>query len=427
MALPTAEIRHQFPILQRLIASHSLAYLDNAATTQKPDCVLDAMELYYRTHNANAHRGMHVLAEEATNAYENARKKVQHLLGAKHAEEIVFTKSCTEAINLVTKSWGRTNLRRDDRVILTTLEHHSNIIPWMQLREEVGIRLSWIDLDDNGDLRYEQFAEELQRGNVRLVATTGQSNVLGVQPKLPRIIASAHAVGTLVLVDAAQLVAHHPIDVQKLDCDFLAFSGHKLYGPTGIGVFYAKRELLEKMPPMLGGGGMVQTVSEDSYTPLDPPARFEAGTPPVAEAIGLATAIDWLSQFSWPDIIAHEQQLLRRAEEILSPIPGLTILPSSQSNTYNLTPNTSGCLSFTIDGLHPHDLTEILGRESICLRAGHHCTQPLHRHLGISTSTRLSVALYNTLEEIDRLPAAIERARRILTGKTANCQLQTTY
>ena len=427
MPLPLAEIRRQFPILQRRIAGCPLGYLDNAATTQKPERVLQAMDTHYRTYNANAHRGMHVLAEEATGAYEHARKTVQHLLGAEYPGEIVFTKSCTEAINLVAKSWGRLHLHPGDRVILTVLEHHSNVIPWIQLKEDIGIELSWIDIDERGVLRYDQYAEELHRGNVRLVAITGQSNVLGLQLDLYRIIAAAHAAGALVLIDVAQLIAHHPINVRELACDFLVFSGHKLYGPTGIGVLYGKHDLLEKMPPMLGGGGMIQNVAECSFTTLDPPARFEAGTPPVAEAVGLAAAIDWMAQFSWEDIQIHEQQLLERAGEILSPIQGLTILPSFKSpTTYHLPPTTSGCLSFTIDGLHPHDLTDILGKEGICLRAGHHCAQPLHRRLGITASTRLSVALYNTIEEIDRLHAAIERAQKILRGAPTTYHLTPT-
>ncbi len=416
MALSIAKIRHQFPILQRRIDGHPLAYLDNAATTQKPECVLEAMNAYYRTQNANAHRGMHPLAEEATDAYEQARQVVQKFLHARYPEEIVFTKNCTEAINLVAKSWGSTHLNPGDRMILTVLEHHSNIIPWMQLARERGIELRWVDTDDSGNLRFDRLERFLQERNAKLVAITGQSNVLGVQPNLATIVAKAHTVGARVLIDAAQLVAHHPIDVQKLDCDFLVFSGHKLYGPTGIGVLYGKRDLLETMPPFLGGGGMVQNVTEGTFVPLDPPARFEAGTPPVAEAVGLAAAIDWLSQFSWQDIIDHEQRLLSRAREILSAIDGLIILGSKNFPDHD----KSGCLSFTLDGVHPHDLTDILGKEGICLRAGHHCAQPLHHRLGIAASTRLSVALYNTFEEIDRLPAAIERAKKILTGKTTN-------
>lgn len=405
MALPIATIRRQFPILRRLFAGHPLAYLDNAATTQKPECVLEAMDTFYRTANANAHRGMHPLAEEATERYECARKAVQKFLHAERPEEIIFTKGCTEAINLVANSLSH------KIIALSLLEHHSNIIPWMQR----GARIHWIDIHDDGELHYEDLDRILAKNTIDLVAITGQSNVLGIQPDLQRIITSAHAAGTRVLVDAAQLVAHRPIDVQTLDCDFLAFSGHKLYGPTGIGVLYAKRDLLERMPPMLGGGGMVQTVDETSFTPLEPPARFEAGSPPVAEAVGLAAAIDWLSQFSWDDIIAHEQQLLIQVEEILSAVPSLSILGGPSASRSPL-PARAGCLSFTIDGIHPHDLTDLLGREGICLRAGHHCAEPLHRRLGVAASTRISVALYNTIEEINRLPDAIMRARKILQG-----------
>ena len=408
MSLPLAKIRQAFPILQRLVDGHPLAYLDNAATTQKPDGILDAMNAYYRTQNANTHRGMHPLAEEATDAYEGARGVVQKFLHACHPEEIIFTKSCTEAINIVANSLplGERMGVRGRNVLLSKLEHHSNIIPWMQR----GARLHWIDIHDDGELRYDNLDRILAQNTIDIVAITGQSNVLGVQLPLQEIIGRSHAAGARVLVDAAQLVAHHPIDVQALDCDFLVFSGHKLYGPTGIGVLYGKRDLLETMPPFLGGGGMVQNVTEEAFVPLDPPARFEAGTPPIAEAVGFAAAIDWLSQFSWNDILAHEQELLRHAEEVLSSVHDLAILGKPP-----LQPRT-GCLSFTLDGLHPHDLTEILGREGICLRAGHHCAEPLHRRLGFAASTRLSIALYNTPEEINRLPAAIDRARKILKG-----------
>lgn len=412
MALPIAEIRHQFPILRRSIAGHPLAYLDNAATTQKPECVLEAMDTFYRTANANAHRGMHPLAEEATERYENARQTIQRFLNAQHAEEIVFVKSCTEAINLVANSLSHKT------IALSLLEHHSNIIPWMQR----GGRPHWIEIHDNGDLRYENLDRILAKNLIDIIAITGQSNVLGIQPDFQRIIASAHAAGARVLVDAAQLVAHRPIDVQALDCDFLVFSGHKLFGPTGIGVLYGKRELLERMPPMLGGGGMVQTVDKTSFSPLEPPARFEAGTPPVAEAVGLAAAINWLSQFSWDDIIAHEQRLLARAEEILSTLPGLKILGGLATRSSRLAAR-AGCLSFTIDGIHPHDLTDLLGREGICLRAGNHCAEPLHRRLGVTASTRLSVAIYNTIEEINRLPEAIMRAKKLLRGTPSTSRL----
>lgn len=418
MSLPLHEIRRQFPILERRCGPHPLAYLDSAATAQKPECILRAMDTFLRTANANAHRGMHLLAEEATEHYECARRTIQRFLNARYAEEIVFVKSCTEAINLVA------NALSYKTIALSLLEHHSNVIPWMQR----GARIHWIDIHDNGALRYEDLDRTLQHNTCDVVAITGQSNVIGLQPDLPRIIKTAHAAGARILIDAAQLVAHRPIDVQALDCDFLAFSGHKLFGPTGIGVLYAKRELLEHMPPLLGGGGMVQTVNETSFVPLEPPARFEAGTPPVAEALGLAAAIDWLSQFSWDDIIAHEQQLLARATEILSSIPNLTILGKLPAVRQPLAAH-AGCLSFTINSIHPHDLTDLLSSEGFCLRAGHHCAQPLHKRFGIAASTRLSIALYNTIEEIDRLPAAIERARRLLLGKrhATNYKLQTTH
>ncbi len=406
MSLDPVSIRDQFPLLAKQIDGNPLIYLDSAATSQKPQAVLDRMDRFYKEENANAHRGMHVLAERATVAYEDARKTVQKFVNAKHADEIVFTKNCTEAINLVAKSWGRTNMQQGDVIVLSILEHHSNIIPWLQLKEERGMELKWIDSDDEGRLNMNQLAGFLSEGNVKMVAITAQSNVLGVRPPLEKIISSAHEHGALVLIDAAQSVAHHPTDVQALDCDFLAFSGHKLYGPTGIGVLYGKRKLLESMPPFLGGGGMIQEVTMDGFTAADVPQRFEAGTQPIAEAVGLAAAIDWLGQYSWTDIEAHEQKLLRAAIDSLRTIPKLRILPSLSPNSEVRSP-PSGCISFVIDGVHPHDLTEILGRRGICLRAGHHCTQPLHKKLGVAASTRLSVGIYNTVEEITALPPKI--------------------
>ncbi|PIP65728.1 cysteine desulfurase [Candidatus Peregrinibacteria bacterium CG22_combo_CG10-13_8_21_14_all_49_11] len=379
-------IRRQFPILSRKVNGHPLVYLDTAATSQKPDSVLRAMTSFYCTANANAHRGMHPLAEEATKHYEHARGAVQNFLCARSAPEIVFTKSCTEAINLVAKTFVTPN----DHILLSIYEHHSNIIPWMQ----TGATLHWHNLHD--------FEDMLSAYPITLVAITGQSNVTGRQPAVKTIVDTAHRVGAKVLVDAAQLVAHHPIDIQELDCDFLTFSGHKLYGPTGIGVLYAKEEWLEHMPPFLGGGGMVHSMSDQSFQSLPLPEKFEAGTPPVAEAVGLAAAIDWLTQFSWEDIETHEQALITHAEKLLSTIPNLNILDQSPR---------SGCLSFTLSDIHPHDLTELLGKEGYCLRAGHHCAQPLHRHFGVTASTRISFGIYNTTEETDLLPTVIESAK----------------
>ena len=394
MALSIDRIRQDIPILQEKIDGNPLVYLDNAATTQNPRTVIDAMSQFYETSNANAHRGMHVLAERATVALEQARATGQKFLNAAHTEEIVFTKSCTESINIIARGLSQA-WTEADAVVLSILEHHSNIVPWLQMKEERGNDILWIDINDDGMLKMQEFDEALRHGNVKLVSITAQSNVLGIRPPLTEMIQKAHAAGALVLVDAAQAVAHESINVQELDCDFLAFSGHKLYGPMGIGVLYGKRKLLETLPPLLGGGMMIGEVFTDRFTTADVPAKFEGGTQPVAEAVGLDVAMDWLTQFSWDDIAKHESLLMKKAYDLLQKIPGLTILcPNS---------NPSPLLSFVIDNVHPHDLTEILGRKGICLRAGHHCTQPLHRRLGIPASTRLSVGIYNTMAELDLL------------------------
>ena len=403
------EIRRQFPILR----SGEAMYLDSAATAQKPEIVLKSINQFYTEDNANVHRGMHALAEKATIAYENARKAVAGFLNAA-PHEIVFTHGCTESINLVAKTWGKKHLTQGDTVALSILEHHSNIVPWLQLKEEIGITIKWMDIDDSGSVIVDDF------DGVKLVAITGCSNVLGTTPDLKSIIAKAHEVGAKVCVDAAQLVVHEQVDVQELDCDFLAFSGHKLYGPTGIGVLYGKRKLLEDMPAFLGGGMMINTVSaglrpaDDSYfTTAEIPSKFEAGTPPIAQAVGLKAAIDWLSQYSWNDIKAHEQQLMNTAIESLRSIGGLTVLGTSQLSTLN-SQLSKGCLSFTIDGTHPHDLTEIIGRNGVSLRAGHHCAQPLHERLGVNASVRMSFAIYNTEEDIQTAITQINNAIDIL-------------
>lgn len=408
--LDTHALRRQFPILQQTIDGHPVIYLDSAATAQKPRAVIDRMVTFLEEENANVHRAMHPLSERATVAYEEARVTVKKFLKAKHAEEIVFTKSCTEAINLVARSWGEKNLKKGDAVVLSELEHHSNMIPWMQMKEKLGIELRWIRVSDEGTLIMNDLESHLADKKTKLVAITGQSNVTGVRPDLQKIIAMSHAAGAIVLVDAAQSIAHHPTDVQKLDCDFLAFSGHKLYGPTGVGVLYGKKTLLEAMPPFLGGGMMIREVDQKGFTPADIPARFEAGTPPATEAVGLAAAIEWLSQFPWKEIERHEQSLLTATIDALSSIKNLRILGPVDASVI------SGCVSFIVNGVHPHDLTEVLGRQGICLRAGHHCAQPLHRHFGINASTRVSVGIYNTLDNIrafkEALPAAIARLTR---------------
>jgi cysteine desulfurase/selenocysteine lyase len=402
--LDTAAIRRQFPILGQSIEGKRLVYLDSAATAHKPTAVIHRMTKFYEEENGNVHRAMHPLSERATIAYENARTTVKKFLNAAKSEEIIFTKSCTEAINLIAHSWGEKNLKKGDVILLSMLEHHSNVIPWMQLAEKIGIEIQWIDIDDHGALKLDQLDEHLASKKVKLVAITAQSNVLGTRPDLKTIIKRAHAAKALVLVDAAQAITHHQIDVRDLDCDFLAFSGHKLYGPTGIGVLYAKKTILEAMPPFLGGGMMIRDVDQHGFTVADVPARFEAGTPPAAEAVGLAAAINWLTTFSWKDIETHEHALITEVINQLSSVQGIKILGSSDPK------NISGCVSFVIDGVHPHDLTEVLGREGICLRAGHHCAQPLHRRLGVVASARVSVGIYNALDELSSLRAAINNA-----------------
>ncbi|MDD5103114.1 MAG: cysteine desulfurase [Candidatus Peribacteraceae bacterium] len=406
MALDSAVIRRQFPFLQE--RKHPV-YLDSAASAQKPDCVLQAMDTFTRTRYANVHRGLYALSEQATDLFEQSRNTVRTFLRARHADEIVFTKSTTEALNLIARSWGHATLRKGDAVALTILEHHSAIVPWLQLKEEKGIEIVWIGIDDQGNVQREELTRALGKGNVRLVSVTGLSNVLGVRPPVGEIAAEARRAGALVAVDAAQWIGHHPISVRELDCDFLAFSGHKPYGPTGIGALYAKRELLRSMPPFLGGGMMIREVHRNGFTPADAPQKFEAGTPPVTEAVGLKAALEWLEAIGWNDIESHEAHLMRVAFDTLRTIPGLRILGPKTPD------GASGCVSFVVEGTHPHDLTDLLGQQGFCLRAGHHCAQPLHERLGIPASVRLSVALYNTEEEIRALGPAIARARSVLS------------
>lgn len=407
MPYDAAAIRRQFPIFDSLLGSQRLVYLDTAATSQKPKAVLDAMNEYYSTANANVNRGVHPLAERATIAYDNARQRVAKFINAKHAHEIIFTRNTTEAINLVSHSWG-TQLNKGDGIAVSILEHHSNIVPWLQLKEAKDVTLQWIDVNEKFELRLDQLQKALATRSVKLLAVTGLSNVLGTLTPIGEIIDLAHTHGAKVLVDAAQLVVHKQLDVQTLDVDFLAFSGHKIYGPTGIGVLYAKADLLKKMPPFLGGGDMIHSVEQQKFTPAELPRMFEAGTPAIAEAVGLAAAINWLEKNDRKAMEKHEQSLIKLAIAGLKKIDGLTILGTGDAAT------THGCVSFTLDRVHPHDLTEILGRNGICLRAGHHCTQPLHKRLGTVASTRLSVGAYNTEEDIDDCIAAIKEAKKTM-------------
>ncbi|MEI8229703.1 MAG: cysteine desulfurase [Candidatus Peregrinibacteria bacterium] len=418
MPLNLTEVRTQFPFLRE----KGIVYLDSAASAQKPEAVITAMDVFLREDFSNVHRGMYPRSERATKAYEDARETMQHFFGAAHSDEIVFTKNATEAINLVARSWGKSTLKKNDVVVLSILEHHSNIVPWLQLKEQIGIELQWVKIDEQGQWDMDHLKSILKTHRVKLVTVTGQSNVTGVRPPLKEIIEESHNTGALVCIDAAQLAAHHPIDVVQLDCDFLAITGHKIYGPTGVGVLYGKRKLLAAMPPFLGGGMMIREVKKSGFLPADAPEKFEAGTPPIVEAVGLAAAIHWLGQYSWNDIEEHESRLLKVAHETLEDISGLHILGHIEEKTNNQQLTTmnlsSGCLSFTIDGIHPHDLCDLLGEENICLRAGHHCAQPLHDHLGIAASARLSFGIYTTEEEVQMVGPAIVRAMKRLQGES---------
>ncbi|MFA5799712.1 MAG: cysteine desulfurase [Candidatus Peribacteraceae bacterium] len=409
MALDLATIRAQFPILRKTIGSHPLIYLDNAATTQKPLKVLERIGRFYREQNANINRSMHALAEEATLSYEEARNRVARFIGASHSHEVIFTRNTTESINMVARSWGAT-LQRGDSIVLSMMEHHSNIVPWLQLKESRGINLRWIPVNREGTMDMDELKGVLSSGRVKLVSITGLSNVLGCLPPLREIARMAHRAGARLLVDGAQLVAHERVNVQESDIDFLAFSGHKLYGPSGVGVLYAKETLLERMPPFLGGGDMIQTVTTKKFTCADLPRKFEAGTPATADAVGLGEAIAWLEDTGAEAAHEHTRSLVRYAHEQLRSREGITILGPKNPK------QRVCCVSFTVEGVHPHDLTDVLGQEGICLRAGHHCTQPLHQSFGITASTRLSVGVYNTKEEIDTCIEAIVRAKKMLNG-----------
>ncbi len=398
-------LRRQFPLFNQKIEGHPPVYLDTAATSQKPQCVLDAITNFYSTTNANINRGVHPLAEAATVAYDKARSTVSKFIGAKHAHEVIFTRNTTESMNLIARSWGEVNLKKGDAIVLTAMEHHSNIVPWLQLKEKTGCAVEWISVTPEGELNQAEIKKIFEKGKVKLVSITGLSNVLGCKTPLQEMIKLAHEHGAKVCVDAAQLIVHEAVDVKTLDCDFLAFSGHKLYGPMGIGVLYAKQELLKGMPAFLGGGDMIATVTKSGFTSAELPRKFEAGTPSVADAVGLAAAIDWLSTLNRTAIERHESSLLKQAIDELKKIPGIRIFGPSEP---------TGCVSFTIDGVHPHDLTEVLGRQGICLRAGHHCTQVLHDALGVNATARLSVGLYNTTDDIDMfLHATTDAIKRL--------------
>jgi cysteine desulfurase/selenocysteine lyase len=400
-SLDADRIKEDFPILNREVRSgKKLVYLDSAATSQKPASVLKAMNDYYRFQNANIHRGVHTLAEEATAAYETSRKKVADFINAGRVEEVVFTRNTTEAINLVAQSWGRTEISPGETILLSEMEHHSNLIPWQMLAEEKDLRLDFIPVTPHGELDLEAAREKLAR-RPRLMAVTEMSNVLGTINPLPELIAEAHELGVVTLVDGAQSVPHLPVDVTALGADFYAFSAHKMCGPTGIGVLYGKRQLLEDMPPFLGGGEMIKRVQFRSFKVNDLPHKFEAGTPPIAEAIGLGAAVDYLEGLGMEAVRQHERELIDYALEQLAGIPGLRVFgpPASQKG---------GVASFYLDGVHPHDIAQVLDHHGVAVRAGHHCAQPLHNKFEIPATARASFYIYNTCEDVDLLIAGLE-------------------
>ncbi|MCG8347739.1 MAG: cysteine desulfurase [Chloroflexales bacterium] len=409
VTLDVAALRQEFPILQRAIRGKPLAFLDSAASAQKPRSVLECLDDYYRRFNANVHRGVYTLSEEATFAYERARGKAARLIGAGSAREVVFTRNSTEAINLAAYSWGGANVRPGERILLTVMEHHSNLVPWQMLAQRNGAHLDYLPIDGQGRLVLDDL-DRLLTERTRLVALSHQSNVLGTINPVRTIADRAHAVGARVLVDAAQSVPHMPVDVRDLGVDFLAFSGHKLCGPTGVGVLWGRYELLDAMPPFLGGGSMIKLVELEQSTYADVPARFEAGTPAIGEAIALGAAIDFLQSVGLEAIQQHEQALLAYALAQLAEVTGLRLYGPT-------TPDERGAvLAFTLAGVHPHDIAALLDTEGIAVRAGHHCTQPLHRLLDVPATTRASFYLYNTFEEADRLVGALQRTRILFSS-----------
>ncbi len=401
-----AHIREDFPLLHQTTNGKPLVYLDSAATSQKPRAVLDALQQYYREYNANVHRGIYRIAEEATARFEEARAKLAAFLGAARPEEIVFTRGTTEAINLVAATWGRTRVGPGDEIVLTEMEHHSNIVPWQLLAAEKGARLRYIPITDEGRLELDAL-DRLLTDRTKIVSVTHQSNVLGTVNPIRLIADRAHAVGAHVVVDAAQSVPHQAVNVSALGADFLAFSGHKMLGPTGSGGLWARYELLEAMPPYHGGGEMIMLVGLDRSTYKDPPHKFEAGTPNIADEIVLGVAVDYMRRIGVDAIAEHERELTAYALRRLRDIPGLTIVgPTAPVDR-------GGAISFTMDVVHPHDIAQVLDQEGIAIRAGHHCAQPLHRRFDIAASARASLHIYNTRGDIDALIDGLQKVHRM--------------
>ena len=404
--LDVQQIRQDFPILHREVRPGvPLVYLDSAASSQKPRQVIEAMNGYYRKQHANVHRGIHELSESATAAYEGARTRIARFINAPEPESVIYVRNATEGINLVAQSWGRANITTGAEILLTEMEHHANIVPWQMLAAEKGATIRWLPVRDDGTLNMDRLGSFLSE-KTRLFAFSAMSNVLGTINPVQELVAAAHGVGALALVDAAQHVAHLPVDVQALDADFLVFSGHKMCGPTGIGVLYGRHELLEAMPPFLGGGDMIRRVTFDSFIPNELPYKFEAGTPAIAEAVGLGAAVDYLSEVGMEHVHAHERSVTGYALEALSEVQGLSLFgpPPNQRG---------GVATFAVPGLHPHDIAQLLDEEGVAIRAGHHCAMPLHQKMNLPASARASFYLYTTRDEVDRLVEALERAKRV--------------
>ena len=400
------EIREDFPVLnQEVHPGKYLVYLDSAATSQKPVQVIEAMNQYYRADNANIHRGIHVLAEKATQQYEEARVKVAQFINAGSPSEIIYTRNTTESVNLVAHSWGRKFLQPGDVVILTEMEHHSNLVPWQILAEEKGIQLEFIPVTDDGLLDLDAFKTLLEL-SPKLVAFTHMSNVLGTINPAKEMIGLAHQAGAIVLVDGAQSVPHFAVDMQDLDADFYAFSSHKMCGPTGIGILYGKKEFLESMPPFLGGGDMIKRVQLRSFVPNSLPHKFEAGTPAIAEAVGLGAAVDYLTSIGMDAVAEHEKQLTAYALERLEEVPGVWVFGPEADKK-------GGVASFTFEGVHPHDVAQVVDREGIAVRAGHHCAMPLHEKFDITATARASFYLYNSTDDVDQLVEALYKVKEI--------------
>ena len=406
-SLDVERLRKDFPALHQEVNGHPLVYLDNAATSQKPVQVLDAIRGYYEADNANVHRGIHELSRRATEAYEGARQRVARFLGVGDPAEVIWTRGTTEGINLVAASWGGANLGPGDEILLSEMEHHSNLVPWQLIARRTGAALRFLDVTDQGTLRLEQVDEILAGGRVRLAALTQVSNALGTLNPIREIADRVHAAGALLLVDGAQGAAHAPVDVHALGADFYAFSGHKLCGPTGIGVLWGRRELLEAMPPYMGGGEMISLVERDMSTWAPLPHTFEAGTPNIAGAIGMAAALDYLEGVGPAAILAHEQSLVAHALAQLRELPGIRLFGPEDAS------DRAGVVSFLLGDAHPHDISTILDAEGVAIRAGHHCTQLLMRRYGVAATARASFYLYNTREEVDRLVRSLETVRTL--------------